>query len=61
VFRSLRNRALALAESIPADFVRLAARVAAGYVFWSSGQTKLDGLAIREATFFLFREETACR
>jgi putative oxidoreductase len=54
---SMQNRALAVAEAIPGDLVALAARVAAGYVFWSSGQTKLDGFAIREATFFLFREE----
>jgi putative oxidoreductase len=28
-----------------------------GRVFWRSGQTKIEGLHIKDSTFFLFREE----
>jgi len=49
--------ATALAESIPDSLVSLMARIAAGGVFWRSGQTKIDGLYIKNSTFFLFREE----
>jgi putative oxidoreductase len=49
--------ATALAESIPDSLVSLMARIAAGGVFWRSGQTKIDGLHIKDSTFFLFREE----
>ena len=37
-------RGLALAEAIPYGLLALMARVAAGGVFWRSGQTKLEGL-----------------
>ena len=33
------------------------ARIAVADVFWRSGQTKVSGFAIREETFYLFREE----
>lgn len=56
-FRTLNDRGLALAEAIPYSIVALTARIAAGGVFWRSGQTKLDGLGIADATFYLFREE----
>ena len=49
--------ATAIAESIPDSFVALVARVAAGGVFWRSGQTKIEGLSIKDATFFLFEQE----
>jgi putative oxidoreductase len=49
--------ATALAESIPDSLVSLMARIAAGGVFWRSGQTKIEGLHIKDSTFFLFREE----
>lgn len=55
--RTLHDRGLALAEAVPYGLVALTARIAAGGVFWRSGQTKLDGFEIADATFYLFREE----
>lgn len=55
--KPLHDRGLALAEAIPYGFLALVARVAAGGVFWRSGQTKLDGFGIANSTFYLFREE----
>ena len=46
-----------LAERIPYSLVALAARIAVADIFWRSGQTKVNGLSIREETFYLFREE----
>jgi len=46
-----------LAERIPYSLVALVARFAAAGVFWRSGQTKVDGLMIKDNTFFLFAEE----
>ena len=45
------------AEGIPHSLIALIARVAAGGVFWRSGQTKVNGFALREETFYLFRED----
>lgn len=45
------------AEAIPHSLIALTARVAAGGVFWRSGQTKLDGFHVADTTFFLFQEE----
>lgn len=45
------------AEAIPYSLIALAARVAAGGVFWRSGQTKLDGFHVADTTFYLFQEE----
>ena len=55
--KSLAASATALAESIPDSLIALTARIAAGGVFWRSGQTKIEGLHIKDSTFFLFREE----
>ena len=55
--KSLAASATAVAESIPDSLVSLMARIAAGGVFWRSGQTKIEGLQIKDSTFFLFREE----
>jgi putative oxidoreductase len=55
--KSLTERAVALADAVPDSFVSLLARVAVGGVFWRSGQTKIEGLHIKDSTFFLFREE----
>ena len=55
--KSVAASATAIAESIPDSIVSLMARLAAGGVFWRSGQTKIEGLHIKESTFFLFREE----
>ena len=46
-----------LAERIPHSLVALMSRVAVADIFWRSGQTKVNGLSIREETFYLFREE----
>jgi len=46
-----------LAERIPYGVVALVARLAIASVFWRSGQTKVQGLTIKEETFLLFREE----
>ena len=46
-----------LAERIPHSLVALASRIAVADIFWRSGQTKVNGLSIREETFYLFREE----
>jgi putative oxidoreductase len=55
--KSLTAGATAVAESVPDSLVSLVARIAAGGVFWRSGQTKIEGLQIKDSTFFLFREE----
>jgi putative oxidoreductase len=46
-----------LAERIPYSAVALISRFALASVFWRSAQTKVNGLSIREETFFLFRDE----
>lgn len=46
-----------LAERIPYSVIALASRVAVADVFWRSARTKVNGLSIREETFYLFREE----
>jgi putative oxidoreductase len=55
--KSLTASATAIVESIPDSLVALVARVAAGGVFWRSGQTKIEGLSIKDSTFFLFEQE----
>lgn len=40
-----------LAERIPYSLVALVARFGVASVFWRSGQTKVEGFHIREATF----------
>jgi len=55
--KSFTERVVALAEAIPDSLVSLTARLAVGGVFWRSGQTKIEGLHIKDSTFFLFREE----
>lgn len=39
---------------VPADLIPLAARIAIGMVFWQSARTKVDGLMIKDQTYFLF-------
>ncbi|GEO16365.1 DoxX family protein [Microvirga aerophila] len=55
--KALADRGIAFAEAIPDSLVSLSARLAVGGVFWHSGQTKIEGLHIKDSTFFLFREE----
>lgn len=49
----------ALGERIPFDLALLAVRVFPAAVFWLSARTKVEGLAIRDATYFLFEHEYA--
>lgn len=49
----------ALGERIPFDLALLAVRLFPAAVFWLSARTKVEGLAIRDATFFLFEHEYA--
>jgi putative oxidoreductase len=55
--KTLADRGIAFADTIPDSLVALIARLAIGGVFWRSGQTKIEGFHIKEPTFFLFREE----
>jgi putative oxidoreductase len=55
--KSLADRGIVLAEAVPESLVSLTARIAVGGVFWRSGQTKIEGLHLKDSTFFLFREE----
>src|SRR5215211_6264434 len=55
--KSLAASATTITETIPDSLLSLMARIAAGGVFWRSGQTKIEGLHIKDSTFFLFREE----
>jgi putative oxidoreductase len=53
----LMEKGRALAERIPYSVIALASRIAVADIFWRSGRTKVNGLSIREETFYLFREE----
>jgi len=55
--KNLAERGIDLADAVPDSLVSLMARIAVGGVFWRSGQTKIEGLHIKDSTFFLFREE----
>lgn len=48
-----------LLAHVPASVVLLAARVFPAVVFWQSARTKVEGFAIRDATYFLFEHEYA--
>jgi putative oxidoreductase len=52
--RHLIRRANALGNLVPADLLALAARVFPSVVFWQSARTKVDGLTIKDSTYFLF-------
>ena len=41
------------------DLAGLALRVFPAAVFWQSGRTKVDGLSIKDSTWFLFEHEYA--
>ena len=49
--------AVRLAEAIPYSAVALLARLSVATVFWRSGQTKVSGFSVTDATIFLFKEE----
>lgn len=48
-----------LFDRIPDAPVALALRVFPALVFWQSGQTKVEGLSIKDSTWFLFEHEYA--
>jgi putative oxidoreductase len=50
-------RANALMAAIPYWFVALIARISIAAVFWRSGQTKVEGWHVTDATIFLFKDE----
>lgn len=54
---SLIARANGVLARTPTDISALLARVIPAIIFWQSGQTKLDGLAIADSTWFLFEHE----
>jgi putative oxidoreductase len=55
---ALAETGRSLAERIPQSLTSLVARVAVANVFWTSGQTKVDGsFRIKDTTFYLFQEE----
>ncbi|MEY4982460.1 MAG: hypothetical protein RIR62_726 [Pseudomonadota bacterium] len=46
-------------SAIPRDPVALMLRVFPALVFWQSGRTKVEGLSIKDSTWFLFEHEYA--
>ena len=52
----LIRRFNAAGDLIPGDVVALAARVFPAVVFWQSGRTKVEGLTIKDSTWFLFQD-----
>ena len=57
--RAFSDRGRAIAARLPHALLALAARIIVASVFWASGRTKIDGLTIREQTYFLFEHEYA--
>lgn len=49
----------ALCARTPLDPVALMLRVFPALVFWQSGRTKVEGLTIKDSTYFLFEHEYA--
>ena len=52
-------RANTMLGALPYALVALAARIFPAVVFWQSGQTKVDGFAMKDSTYFLFEHEYA--
>lgn len=55
--KALIAKAVGVLESLPYALIALLARVVIGLVFFQSGLTKIEGFAIKDATFYLFAEE----
>lgn len=55
----LNTRLNGIAALLPHDIVGLALRIFPAAVFWQSGRTKVDGLSIKDSTWFLFEHEYA--
>lgn len=53
------NRLNLTFATIPDALVSLMLRVFPALVFWQSGQTKVEGFAIKDSTWFLFEHEYA--
>ena len=51
------NRVISWLDSCPLSAAQLFARLSIAAVFWRSGRTKLDGLAMKESTLHLFEHE----
>ena len=49
----------ALCARTPLDPIALMLRVFPALVFWQSGRTKVEGLTIKDSTYFLFEHEYA--
>ena len=52
--RAFIRKTNGLANHIPRDLVTLTARMFPAMVFWLSARTKVDGLSIKDSTYFLF-------
>lgn len=52
--KALIRRANAFGGHLPYDLVALPARLAPAMVFWQSARTKVDGISIKDSTWFLF-------
>lgn len=55
--RDFAKRLIGLCDSVPHWLLAVIARAAVATVFWRSGQTKVDGLTIKDSTFLLFEHE----
>jgi len=53
----LIRRVIRVYDLIPLLLILLLARIIVGLVFFRSGLTKIDGFALKDATFFLFATE----
>ncbi len=53
------QRLIGLMSSLPEWLVAVAARLAVGMVFWTSARLKVDGLTLKDSTYFLFEHEYA--
>lgn len=53
------SQVMARFDRIPDAAVALGLRVFPALVFWQSGRTKVEGLAIKDSTWFLFEHEYA--
>jgi putative oxidoreductase len=51
---TIARRLNGLGAYVPHDLIALAARIFPAVVFWQSARTKVDGLTIKEQTYFLF-------
>ena len=55
----LTMRVISGMNCLPYSATALLARVVPAIIFWQSGRTKVDGFAIKDTTYFLFKEEFA--